>query len=108
MKENIGYRLGVYTRRFIRWLAVQEARLEHKGVSRWVTKMPLYISIAAAVSLLLAGAFFIAFFLALMVCVAWYLKTAAEGLSEQLPDGYHYSGPEGPGEYRNGILIDDE
>ncbi|HAT6801797.1 TPA: DUF3742 family protein [Citrobacter freundii] len=108
MKQNLGYRAGTQTRRFIHWLNVWENEMQQAGVPRWVTKIPLYLCIATAVGLLIVGAFFIAFFLALMVFIAWYLKTAAEGLSNPLPDGYHYSGPEGPGEYRNGVLVDDD
>lgn len=107
-QQNAGYRLGLKIRQFLHWLNVQETRLQQRGVPYWITKLPLYLCIAAAVRLLIARALFAALFLALMIFIAWYLKTAAEGLSDPLPDGFHYSGPQGPGEYRNGILIDDE
>ncbi|HAT6803612.1 TPA: DUF3742 family protein [Citrobacter freundii] len=112
MKQNFGYRAGILTRRFVRWLGVYEVKLQQRGVPRWVTKMPLYLCIAAAMGLLLTGAFFIAGFLALMMLIAWYLKTVAEG-GKRLPDsdepedGYNATGPEGPGFYYGGYRIDD-
>ncbi|WP_261364061.1 hypothetical protein [Klebsiella pneumoniae] len=41
MNENIGWRLGMQTRRFVRWLSVQETKLQQHGVPYWVTKIPL-------------------------------------------------------------------
>ncbi|MCX8967253.1 DUF3742 family protein [Erwinia psidii] len=113
MKQNLGYRIGMQTRRFMRWLSVWENKMHQRGIPRWVTKVPLYLCIAAVVGLLLAGAFFIAFFLALMVFIAWYLKIATEGGialvddDDEPQDGYNATGPEGPGFYYGGHRIDD-
>lgn len=107
-QQNAGYRLGLKTRQFLRWLSVQETRLQQRGVPYWITKLPLYLCIAAAVGLLVAGALFAALFLALMIFIAWYLSATAKGLSESLPDGYHYSGPEGPGNYVSGRKVSDD
>ncbi|EBX8629406.1 DUF3742 family protein [Salmonella enterica subsp. enterica] len=109
MKQNLGYRIGMQTRRFMRWLSVWENEMQQQGVPRWVTKIPLYLCIAAAVGLLLAGAFFIVGFLALMVFIAWYLSVAAGSSVESVSDesnleGYA-SGPEGPGMYSQGEKI---
>lgn len=108
MKQNLGYRTGMQTRRFMRWLSVWENKMQQQGVPRWVTKMPLYLCAVTAAGLLLAGAFFVAGFLALMIFIAWYLKGVAESLpefsfDEQPLNGYHESGPEGPGMYSDGI-----
>lgn len=109
MKQNTpGYRLGLRTRRFMGWFSVLENKLQQHGVPDWLVKIPRYLLIAAVIGLLLIGAFYLALFLALMVFIAWYLTSVVEGLSEPLSDGYHYSGPEGPGEYRGGIRIDDD
>ncbi|EKT1334689.1 DUF3742 family protein [Salmonella enterica] len=113
MKQNIGYRFGLKTRQFLRWLSVQETRLQQRGVPYWITKLPLYLCIAAAVGLLIAGALFAALFLALMVCIAWYLTTATKGgidmdyYDDEPVDGYNATGPEGPGYYYSGRKIDD-
>ncbi|HCA7140244.1 TPA: DUF3742 family protein [Klebsiella michiganensis] len=111
-QQNIGYSLGFRTRQFIRWLSVQEIRLQQRGVPYWITKLPLYLCIAAAVGLLLAGALLAALCLALMIFMAWYLNTAANGRSEgpkgdEPSDGYNATGPEGPGFYYSGRRIDD-
>jgi hypothetical protein len=113
MKQNSGYRVGKLTRRFIRWLNRWEVEMQQQGVPRWVTKIPLSLCIVAVVGLLLAGAFFIAIFLALLVFIAWCLKTATNGEmisqenSDQPEDGYNATGPEGPGFYYGGYRIDD-
>lgn len=115
MKQNLGYRIGMQTRRFVHWLSVWEKEMQQQGVPRWVTKMPLYLCIAATVGLLLVGAFFIAFFLALMVFIAFCLfamsgevheKSEEESvLYDKSLNGYHYLGPEGPSIYVDGIRV---
>ncbi|ENA9696709.1 DUF3742 family protein [Salmonella enterica subsp. enterica] len=113
MKQNAGYRLGRKTRQFLRWLNVLEARLQQRGVPYWITKLPLYLCIAAAVGMLIAGALFAALFLALMIFIAWYLVTATKGGidipydDDEPVDGYNATGPEGPGYYYSGRKIDD-
>ncbi|MBA8306160.1 hypothetical protein CF038_21620 [Klebsiella michiganensis] len=112
MKLNFGYRLGMQTRRFVRWLSMQETRLQQRGVPSWITKLPLYLCIAAAVGLLVAGALFAALFLALMIFIAWCLVTATKGgidlsYNDEPVDGYNATGPEGPGYYYSGRKIDD-
>lgn len=108
-QQNAGYRLGLLTRQFLRWLNVQETRLQQRGVPYWITKLPLYLCIAAAVGLLIAGALFAALFLALMIFIAWYLKTATEHSDiptcERPSDGYHDAGPDGPGVYSDGEWV---
>lgn len=111
MKQNFGYRLGTLARRFMRWLSVWENEMQQRGVPRWVTKIPLFLYVAAAMGLLLAGAFFIAGFLALMVFIAFYISFVTEGEKRKREiNGYHTSGPEGPGVYMDGkrIISDDE
>lgn len=109
MERNFGYRLGMQIRRFVRWLSVQETRLQQRGVPYWVTKIPLCLCIAAVVGLAIAGAFLIALFLALMVFIAWCLQTVTQdaetSLDERPTDGYHNTGPDGPGVYSDGEWI---
>lgn len=113
MKLNFGYRLGMQTRRFVRWLSMQETRLQQRGMPYWITKIPLCLCIAVAVGLLISGALFAALFLALMVFMAWCLVTATKGgidlsYNDDKPvDGYNATGPEGPGFYHGGYRIDD-
>ncbi|MGL3288508.1 DUF3742 family protein [Salmonella enterica] len=112
-QQNAGYRFGLKTRQFLRWLNVHETRLQQRGVPCWITKLPLYLCIAAAVGLLIAGALFAALFLALMIFMAWCLVTATKGgidipYDDDKPvDGYNATGPEGPGFYQGGYRIDD-
>ncbi|EBL8291850.1 hypothetical protein DLP14_14455 [Salmonella enterica] len=115
MKLNPGYRIGMQTRCFMRWLSKWEAGLQQRGVPYWVTKIPLYLCILAAVGLMLAGAFFIASFLALMVFIAFCLSAMSGNASEEPEkksvlydetlNGYHHMGPEGPGVYVDGIRV---
>lgn len=111
MKQNsVGYRLGLQTRRFMRWFSVQENRLQQRGVPDWLVKIPRYLLIAAVIGLLLIGAFYLALFLALMGFIAWFLKTITAGNSDvsqemRLPDGYHDAGPDGPGVYSDGEWV---
>lgn len=112
MKQNPGYRLGLKIRQFARWLSVQETTLQQRGVPYWITKIPLYLCIAAAVELLIAGSLFAALFLALMGFMAWCLITATKGGiditdDDEPADGYNATGPEGPGYYYSGRKIDD-
>jgi len=112
MKQNLGYRIGMQTRRFVHWFSVWEKEMQQQGVPRWVTKMPLYLCIAATVGLLLVGAFFIAIFLALMVVVAFFLLGMAEGVKKgsdhEYLMGYQAMGPEGPGTYVAGKKVSDD
>lgn len=112
MKQNFGYRVGTQTRRFMRWLSMWENEMQQWGVPRWVTKMPLYLCIAAAVGLLLAGAFFIVGFLALMAFIAFFLAAMSRNNDAESSDeyltGYHAMGPEGPGTYVAGKKVSDD
>ncbi|EIV4461502.1 DUF3742 family protein [Salmonella enterica] len=113
MKQNsVGYRLGLQTRRFMRWFSVQENRLQQHGVPDWLVKIPRYLLIAAIIGLLLIGAFYLALFLALMGFIAWCFsvfgrKNASVYPPDEPLNGYHSSGPEGPGFYYEDSRIDD-
>lgn len=114
MKQNFGYRLGIFSRNTMRWFSRQEAKMQQQGVPRWLIMAPRYLVIVAIAGLLLVGAFYLALFLALMVFIAFYLSTMSGKANEELEDesvlydktlnGYH-QGPEGPGIYEDGIRV---
>lgn len=113
MKQNtLGYRLGLQTRRFIGWFSVQENKLQQRGVPDWLVKIPRYLLIVAVIGLLLIGTFYLALFLALMVFIACCFsvlgrKNTSINSSDESLNGYHSSGPEGPGFYYEDSCIDD-
>lgn len=109
--RNIGYRLGLHTRRlmgrFNRW----ETKMQQRGVPRWLTKLPLLLCIAAVAGLFIIGAIFIASFLLLMLLIAWGMVAIAKGKGYSESESYDSTlsgyniGPEGPGMYMNGKKI---
>lgn len=111
MKNNLGYSLGRYVRRLVSLFSRLEAKMQQRGVPRWITKLPVLFFIIIFAGLLLAGAIFIAVFVALMLVLAWGLLAISKGnpeLEEEFEEcscsGYCV-GPEGPGMYENGQLV---
>lgn len=106
-KGNAGYRLGLFVRRLRAWDSSLVQKAQQRGIPGWVAKIPALLVLVAIVGLLLAGAVFIALFITLLVFIALFMAGASKGKSEYL-EGYHSSGPEGPGTYVAGKKVSDD
>ncbi|MGG5964596.1 hypothetical protein ACQSED_23725 [Salmonella enterica] len=111
MKQNMGYRLGRQTRRFMNRLVDEERRWRQRGVPGWLVNVPRYILLAVVAGLLLTGAFYLLLFLAIMTVVVLYLSAVRTGMgipgNDEYLSGYHAMGPEGPGTYVAGKKVSD-
>ena len=112
MKQNIGYRLGRHTRRFMNWIADKERGLQQRGVPGWLVKLPHYILLAVVAGLLLTGAFYFLFGLAVLAFVVFFLSAVRTGMDipedDEYLTGYHAKGPQGPGNYVAGKKVSDD
>lgn len=111
MKMNIGYRLGQHIRQLMNFFYRLERKCSHNRIAIWLIRTSRYLLLAVAVGLLLIGAFYLALFLALMAVIAIFLSKFSLSFSMSTDDsetlnGYHSSGPEGPGYYYEGARID--
>ncbi|MDN8600322.1 DUF3742 family protein [Citrobacter sp. S2-9] len=112
MKQNMGYRLGKRTRRFMSRISDYERALQQRGAPGWLSKIPRYVLLAVIAGLLLTGAFYLLLFLAIVAFVAFYLSAVRTGMdipgNDEYLSGYHAMGPEGPGMYVAGKKVSDD
>jgi hypothetical protein len=105
-----GYRLGLFVRRVRVWDTRLADAAQRRGIPRRVAKIPALLILVVIAGLLLAGAVFLAGFIMLVLFIGIVISG---GLGDKYPldehlEGYHATGPEGPGTYVAGGKVSDE